>query len=246
MMTDGQLTGRAKRPAGLLLVVLLTTVGSSGVATATADSPNAIIDTAVVQLTQMMDGRKEELSADREALYKLIDEILLPRFDRKFAAQVVLAKHWRTASTEQKTRFIEAYYQALVRKYADGVLEFDPDNIKILPYRGDESRPRTRVRSEVLLDDSTKVAVDYELVKRESGWLVFNVVIEGVSYVRNFRAELDAEIRGSSLEAVITRLEREANIGADSDSTEPESTELDATDSDGAENDTAQAVAPGE
>ncbi|MGB5721447.1 MAG: ABC transporter substrate-binding protein, partial [Woeseiaceae bacterium] len=52
----------------------------------------------------------------------------------------------------------------------------------------------------------------YELVKRESGWLVFNVVIEGVSYVRNFRAELDAEIRGSSLDEVIARLEREADI----------------------------------
>ena len=79
-------------------------------------------------------------------------------------------------------------------------------------------------------------AVDYELVKRDSGWLVFNVVIEGVSYVRNFRAELDAEIRGSSLEAVITRLEREANIATESDATEPGSVEPDA----------AQAVAPSE
>ncbi|MGI9237432.1 MAG: MlaC/ttg2D family ABC transporter substrate-binding protein [Woeseiaceae bacterium] len=240
-MTDSQSTGRAKRSLGLLLVVLLTTVGSPGAATATTDSPNVIIDSAVVQLTQMLDGRKEELSADRKALYKLIDEILLPRFDRKFAAQVVLAKHWRSASDEQKKRFIEAYYQALVRKYADGVLEFDPDRIKVLPYRGDESRPRTRVRSEVLLHDNTKVAVDYELVKRESGWLVFNVVIEGVSYVRNFRAELDSEIRSSSLEAVITRLEREANIGTESDSTESDSTEPDA-----AATDAAQAVAPGE
>ncbi|MGB5491263.1 MAG: ABC transporter substrate-binding protein [Woeseiaceae bacterium] len=194
------------------LFVVLAIVALPGAASATTDSPNAIIDTAVVQLTEMLDGRKAELAADRKALYTLIDKILLPRFDRKFAAQVVLAKHWRSASKEQKTRFIEAYYQALVRKYADGVLEFDPDRIKVLPYRGDQSKPRTRVRSEVVLDDKTKVSVDYELVKRESGWLVFNVVIEGVSYVRNFRAELDAEIRGSSLDEVIARLEREADI----------------------------------
>lgn len=230
------MTARARRSLGHLLVALVATMGLSLAATATTDSPNAIIDSAVVQLTEMLDGRKEELSADRKALYQLIDEILLPRFDRKFAAQVVLAKHWRTASAEQKTRFIEAYYQALVRKYADGVLEFDPDRIKVLPYRGDQSRPRTRVRSEVMLDDSTKVAVDYELVKRDSGWLVFNVVIEGVSYVRNFRAELDAEIRGSSLEAVISRLEGEANIATESGSIESESAETDAV----------KGVAPGE
>ncbi len=186
-----------------------------GTASATADSPNMIIDSAVVLLTEKLDGRKAEYSADRPSLYVLIDEILLPRFDRKFAAQVVLAKHWRSASAEQRTKFIEAFYQALVRRYADGVLEFDPDKITVLPYRGDESKPRTKVRTTVALDDGSKAAVDYELVKRDSGWLVFNVVIEGVSYVRNYRAELDAEIRKSSLDDVIARLESEADMAID-------------------------------
>ncbi len=178
-------------------------------------SPNAVIEESVALLTEKLDGRKEELAADRQALYALIDEILLPRFDRRFAAQVVLAKHWRTASDEQKTRFIEAFYQAMLRRYADGILEFDPDRITILPFRGDDTKKRTKVRTTVLLDDGSKAAVDYDLVKRESGWLVFNVVVEGVSYVRNFRAELDAEIRTSSLDAVIARLEGESETLSD-------------------------------
>ena len=175
-------------------------------------SPNQVVEDAVVLLAEKLDGRREELSEDRDALYALIDEILLPRFDRRFAAQVVLAKHWRSADVEQRDRFIEGFYQALVRKYADGVLEFDRDQISVLPFRGDASRKRVKVRSTVRLEDGSKVAVDYELVNRESGWLLFNVVIEGVSYVRNFRAELDSEIRGSSLIAVIERLESEAGI----------------------------------
>ena len=213
MTTNGSCVDVARRGALKTLIAALTAAILCGPALADTDSPNAVIDGAVAQLTELLDGRKAELAADRKALYALIDEILLPRFDRKFAAQVVLAKHWRAASGTQRTRFIEAYYQALVRKYADGVLEFDPDRIEVLPYRGDLSKPRTRVRSAVALDDGSKVAVDYDLVKRDSGWLVFNVVIEGVSYVRNFRAELDAEIRASSLEEVIARLEREAEIG---------------------------------
>jgi phospholipid transport system substrate-binding protein len=124
----------------------------------------------------------------------------------------VLAKHWRTASEEQQGRFIEAFYRALLRQYADGILEFDPEMITVLPFRGDDTKKRTRVRSTVSLDDGSSVSVDYELVKRKAGWLVFNVVIEGVSYVRNFRAELDSEIRASSLDAVIERLESEAGI----------------------------------
>lgn len=195
-----------------LLSMALLAFGT-GVAFA-EDSPNAVVESSVALLTEKLDGRKEELAEDRQELYEIIDGILMPRFDRRFAAQVVLAKHWRTASEEQQARFIEAFYRALLRKYSDGILEFDPDMITVLPYRGDDTKKRTRVRSTVALDDGSKVAVDYELVKRKAGWLVFNVVIEGVSYVRNFRAELDSEIRASSLDAVIERLEGEAGIGS--------------------------------
>lgn len=195
----------------LLLIALLTMGCGSAYA---EDSPNAVIESSVKLLTEKLDGRKEELAENRQELYDIIDGILMPRFDRRFAAQVVLAKHWRTASEEQQARFIEAFYRALLRKYSDGILEFDPDMITVLPFRGDDTKKRTRVRSTVALDDGSTVSVDYELVKRKAGWLVFNVVIEGVSYVRNFRAELDSEIRASSLEAVIQRLEGEAGIVA--------------------------------
>ena len=193
----------------ILASLCVACVMASGVAAAD-DSPNAVIDSAVALLAEQLDGRKDELAENREALYEIIDAILLPRFDRRFAAQLVLARHWKTASKEQQTRFIDAFYQALLRKYADGILEFDPDMIKVLPFRGDTSKKRAKVRSTVDLEDGSKVAVDYELVLRNSKWLVFNVIIEGVSYVRNFRAELDSEIKASSLDAVIARLESEA------------------------------------
>jgi phospholipid transport system substrate-binding protein len=196
----------------LVFAVVLMTVGS--VAALGEDSPNAVIESSVALFAEQLDGRQEELAANREELYEIIDSVLLPRFDSRFAAQVVLAKHWRTATEEQQSRFIEAFYRALLRKYSDGILEFDPNMVTVLPYRGDATQKRTKVRSTVLLDDGSKVAVDYDLVKRKSGWLVFNVVIEGVSYVRNFRAELDSEIRSSSLDAVIARLENEASIKA--------------------------------
>lgn len=207
MMSNGFML---KRLAASFVVLLL----APGVVTA-EDSPNAVIDTAVQELAEKIDGRRDELAEDRQALYEIIDSILLPRFDSRFAAQLVLARHWRDASEEQQSRFIDAFYHALLRKYADGILEFDPNMITVLPFRGDTSKKRAKVRSSVDMDDGSKVSVDYELVRRKAGWLVFNVIIEGVSYVRNFRAELDSEIKGSSLEAVIERLESEAGESAD-------------------------------
>ena len=172
--------------------------------------PDAVIQGAVAELSDKLSGRKEELAENRDELYALINDILLPRFDRKLAAQLVLAKHWRTASDEQRERFINAFYNSLLRKYADGLLEFDEERIEVLEFRGDTSAKRSLVKTNVTLEDGTQVPVHYDLVNRGDRWLIFNVKVEGVSYVSNFRTEIDSEIRASSLQAVIDRLESEA------------------------------------
>ena len=179
---------------------------------ARTEDPNAVIETAVDELSQVLEGRKLELSENRQELYEVIDGILLPRFDRRYAAQLVLGRYWRTASEEQQERFIRAFYQALLERYADGVLEFDEERINVLPFRGDAEERRTTVRTEVKLDDGTEVPVNYGLVKRDDGWKVYDVTVEGISYVRNFRTELNAEIASKGVEAVIQRLEREAGL----------------------------------
>lgn len=201
-----------KTKVAILLLALPTFV--YGLAAMAADSPNTLVEDAIAELAKSLDGRKDELTADREALHALIDDMLLPRFDRKYAAQLVLGQHWRTASPQQRERFINAFYNALVRKYADGVLEFEQDKIEVLPFRGDATKQRTMVKTIVTLNDGTKVPVNYGLVMRESGWLIFDVTIEGISYIRNYRAELDSEIRGTSLNDVIRRFESEAGIVA--------------------------------
>lgn len=179
-----------------------------------AETPNEVVQEAAQLLDEKLSAKKDELAADREALYALIDEILLPRFDQKYAAQLVLGRHWRAASAEQRESFIDAFYSHLLRQYADGVLEFDLGMIEILPFRGDLSDPRTLVRTVVTLDDGTEVPVDYGMVNRDERWQMFDVTIEGISYVRNFRSELNSEIQSSSLDAVIERLQKESGSKA--------------------------------
>ena len=180
-----------------------------------ANRPSEVIEDAVDLLNEGLNGRKEEFAADEAALRAFIDGILLPRFDREFAAGVVLGKHWRTASDEQKDRFVSAFYAALLQRYADGILEFDMGRVEILPYKGDAKKRTTVVKTNVRLDDGSKIPVHYTLVNREDQWRMFDVKIEGISYVVNYRKELESEIRSTSLDAVINRLEREAGATAD-------------------------------
>lgn len=187
-------------------------------AAAQSQSPVEVIESAAEELDQALTGRRDEFAADQEALYELIDGILLPRFDTRYAAQLVLARHWRSASEEQRERFIDAFYTSMMQQYADNVLEFDMDQLEILPYRGDpSSQQRTMVRTTVQLNDGTTVPVDYVMIRRDSGWKIFDVRIEGISYVRRYRSDVDSEVRATSLEDVIRRLQEEPEeiIGSD-------------------------------
>lgn len=190
---------------GLLFISALASAETAGVQT-----PSEFVEEAVAVLADSLEGRRGELAEDKAALYALIDDLLLPRFDRRMAAQQVLARHWRGASEAQRDRFIDAFYATLVQRYADGVLDFEPDRIKVLPFRGDAKKRVATVKTTVDLEDGTNVSVNYTLVNRKSGWMMFDVTIEGVSYIRNFRTEFDAEIKSTSLEEVIVRLEEEA------------------------------------
>ena len=201
----------------MLRLTILSILAAIVVAIPAADAatrPNEVVEQAVGLLTDGLNGRRDELAADESELHSFIDGILLPRFDRVFAAGAVLGKHWRTASDAQKERFIDAFYLTLVKRYADGILEFDMDRVEILPYKGDASKRTTVVKTTVRTDDGSKIPVHYTLVNREDQWRMFDVKIEGVSYVVNYRKELESEIRASSLDAVIARLEREAGIVA--------------------------------
>lgn len=205
MKRNNALDKRGHTVKQFFLTIILALVSCG----AAAQSPNSVIEEAVAEISKQLSQGKDKFAADNDALYQMVDDILLPRFDRRYAAQLVLGKHWRTADEQQRNDFIDAFYADLLKKYAEGILEFDEDNMDVLPFRGDDTKSRTVVKTEVQLDDGTKVPVNYGLVKRESGWLIFDVIIEGISYVRNFRVELNSEIQSSSLDAVIARLRGE-------------------------------------
>ena len=138
----------------LALVIGLLSFG------AMAQSPNDVVRAAADELEAGLEGRKEILADDRDALYELIDQILLPRFDRRYAAQLVLGKHWRNASDEERKEFIDAFYGSMLRKYSEGALEFNQESLEILPFRGDDTKKRTTVKTIVQLDNGTKVPVN--------------------------------------------------------------------------------------
>lgn len=171
-------------------------------------APNQVVQGIVDDLGKTMETRRAELSKDREALLKAIDNIVLPHFDIDYASILVLGQNARNASPEQRARFAHAMYNSITHRYAEGLLKYTEGRVKVLPMQGELNEKRTLVRTQVVLDDGKLVPVDYAFRKTKDGdWKAYDVIIEGISYVTNYRNQVSAEISKSSLDALTTRLE---------------------------------------
>lgn len=175
-------------------------------------SPVQVAQSIVDQLGNAIDGHQAELKKDQEKLISVIDDVFLPHFDIDYASILVLGQHARDASPQQRERFAKAFYNSITHRYAEGLVNYTRGRVKVLPFSGDLNDKRTVVRTQVVLDDGKTVAVDYAFRKSRTGdWKAYDVIIEGISYVTNYRNQVDAEIRKVGLDKLITNLETQGS-----------------------------------
>jgi phospholipid transport system substrate-binding protein len=191
-------------------ILALTAVGALvfGVgAAATAAGPDEVIREASSEIVAVLDTRRDELAADEQELYRVVDDILLPRFDRRYAGGLVMGKYWREATEEQRERFIMALYRSLLRTYAGSILDYDADSLEVLPFEGDLSEGKAVVETRVTLDTGVVTPVNYRMRLTDDSWKAYDVIIEGISYVTNYRKQYASEFRAKGVEQVIAELE---------------------------------------
>jgi phospholipid transport system substrate-binding protein len=172
-----------------------------------ASGPGQLIQTAASAMLKDLDAHRAEYRANSGKVHLLVDQVLLPHFDTDYSARLVLGRHWAAASDTQRQRFIKAFYKSLLNNYGDALVDFTADKLKVFPYTGDANAPFATVRTQVRKSDGSLVAVNYSLRRTDQGWKAWDVVIEGISYVKSFRDDFSAEIDQKGLDEVIRRLE---------------------------------------
>ena len=199
--------------AAMAALVLVST--ATNAADAAVTGPAELVDTVMRKTLEELDAHRAEMRKEPQKIRDLVDQVMLPHFDTEYAARQVLAVHWRSASPDQRKRFIEAFYQSLIQNYGEALLDFTPDRMRILPYKEDpDAKDRATVRTVVKRDNGSNVPVNYSLRKLDSGWKAWDVTIEGISYVKSFRTDFASEIDQKGLEAVIKRLEAQQSGSA--------------------------------
>ena len=168
-----------------------------------------MVKTSIASMNNQLgdEQNKQRLESDKEELYSIIDASLSPYFQKQYAGRLVLNKHWSKTTNDQRDRFTEGLYQSLVKSYALTLLNFDVSNINVLPI--DEITKQTKkltVKSQVLYKGEL-IPMNFSFGLFKDGWRFYDVRIEGVSYIKNYRNQFDAEITATGIDAVIKRLE---------------------------------------
>jgi len=176
-------------------------------------SPGELVEHSAKRMLQELDANRAMYKGDPKKLDALVGNVLLPNFDTDYAARLVLGQTWRTATPEQRQRFVDAFYHSLLRNYGAALVDFTADRFVVLPYKGDPGETTATVRTEVKRESGAKVPVNFSLRKTADGWKAWDVVIDGISYVKSFRTDFAAEIQQKGLDDVIKRMEAEGRVG---------------------------------
>jgi phospholipid transport system substrate-binding protein len=176
-------------------------------------TPQELVENSAKRMLVELDANRTMYKGDPAKLDALVGNVLLPNFDTEYAARLVLGQSWRTATPEQRKRFVDAFYHSLLRNYGAALVDFTGDRFVVLPYKGDPNDTTATVRTEVKRSSGDKVPVNFSLHKTSEGWKAWDVVIEGISYVKSFRTDFASEIQQKGLDDVITRLEKEGRVG---------------------------------
>jgi phospholipid transport system substrate-binding protein len=176
--------------------------------------PQELVENSAKRMLVELDANRAMYAKDPAKLDALVATVLLPNFDTEYAARLVLGQTWRTATPEQRKRFVDAFYHSLLHNYGAALVDFTADRFNILPYKGDPNDTMATVRTEVKRSSGDKVPVNFSLRKTDGVWKAWDVVIEGISYVKSFRTDFGAEIQQKGLDEVISRLEAGQKPGA--------------------------------
>jgi phospholipid transport system substrate-binding protein len=201
------------RPFRLVLAPLVLLALACGQASAAPPpvAPHSPPDTLARESSVYLQGEIQkhaaEFSKDPQKLYQFVNESILPLFDFDYTSQLVLGKNWRDANADQRARFTEAFKSMLVRTYAHALLEYRDQKIEWQPLKTPAGANDVSVESSVIRSNGPPIPMSYRMHQKDGEWKVYDVVIDAVSLVTNYRGSFAAEVRKNGLDSLIARLE---------------------------------------
>lgn len=176
--------------------------------------PDELVKSVATEVMAIIKADKDIQKGDQKKIYALVDAKVLPHFDFTRMTRLAVGRYWRDATPEQQQRLVKEFRDLLVRTYAMSLANYKNQTIEYKPLRLGPNDTDVTVKTVVLEPGRQPIPIDYQMVKTPDGWKVYDITVEGVSLVVNYRSSFAQEIQQGGMERLIQTLaEKNAQVG---------------------------------
>jgi phospholipid transport system substrate-binding protein len=187
----------------ILLAALLATLSTLAAAELL---PDAIARKASEDVLAVIKVDKDIKAGNVQRLHQVVDEKILPHFDFERMTKLAVGKHWSQATPAQQESLMREFRGMLVRTYANALLAVSSKNIDFKPLNLAPGATDAVVKTEIKQAGATPITIDFSTEKGAGGWKVYDVAIDEVSLVTNYRGSFNAVVRKNGIDGLIASL----------------------------------------
>jgi len=196
----------------LWLSVLLASVSLG--ARADMLEPDVLIKNTVQEVLAIIKQDKDIQAGNQKKILELVDAKVLPHFNFARMTQLAVGKHWRTATPEQKQALTTEFRNLLVRTYTKAFTVYRNQTVEVKPFKMPPGATEVTVKTVIIKPGEPSVPVDYNMEKTETGWKAYDLAVEGVSLVTNYRSTFSEQIQQSGIDGLIKTLVEKNKVAA--------------------------------
>ena len=170
------------------------------------EAPDALVKRVSQEALAIIKTDAKVQAGEQARIRELIESKLTPHFDIDRMTALAAGRAYRTATPEQKQRLGEEFKTLLIRTYSTALNQYRDQTIDYKPLRADPGATDVTVRTEVIRPGQTPVEIDYSMEKVGEAWKVYDVKIEGISLVENYRNTFNSEVQKNGVDGLLKAL----------------------------------------
>ena len=189
-----------------LILSVASIVAFSGVPAYAQEAPDDLIRRSTNEILAAIKADKDLQAGNQQKIEKLAEEKVLPYFNFARMTQLAVGRNWRDASDAQKKSLTDEFRSLLIRTYSTSLSQYRNQTIDVKPLKIAATEMETVVKTNVNQPGGQPIPIDYSVEKQKDGWKVYDVLIDGVSLVTNYRSSFNTEIQKSGIDGLIKSL----------------------------------------
>jgi len=192
---------------GVALGLATTAVGAAERTVDPKAAPNDFLGAVANNMLDAVKADPKALQGDPTHIADLVRRYAMPYVDMNKTTRLAAGRHWRQATAAQRDALVQAFTGTLIRTYSGAFTKVTADTaITLLPFRGDLQANDAVVRTTISQQNSPPVGVDYRLEQTDAGWKVYDLNVEGIWLIQNYRNQFATEISRSGIDGLIAAL----------------------------------------